>query len=103
MILTLYEIYSALFMVAVAVGLIVWFRNSAAAGSDRRMKEMMARVGLDPEMAVEGGPGTRAILNEARLRCARCRSEGFCERWLCRIVGGDNIFCPNARVFDFLR
>ena len=103
MILTLYQIYIALFMVAVTIGLFVWFRMSEAAGSAKRMMEMMTRAGLDPGIARQGDPQTQAILKEAGRRCARCPSEGLCERWLCGIVGGGNAFCPNARVFDFLK
>lgn len=100
MILTLYQIYIALFMVAVAIGLFVWFRRSEAAGSARRMKSMMRRAGLDPEAIYQDSPEFRAIMNEARQRCRRCRTEGFCERWLRGIVGGGNAFCPNAQVFN---
>lgn len=103
MILTLYQIYFALFMVAVTIGLFVWFRLSETAGSARRMMDMMTRVGLDSGITERGDPVTQAVLKKARRRCARCPSEGLCERWLCGMVGGGNVFCPNKRVFDFLK
>ena len=103
MIPTFFQIYFALFMVAVTIGLFVWFRLSEAAGSAGRMMGMMTRAGLDPGIAERGDPETKAVLKEARRRCARCPSEGFCERWLSGIVGGGNAFCPNRRVFDFLK
>ncbi len=97
MILTLYQIYFALFMVAVAIGLFVWFRTSQKAASARRMKSMMIRAGLDPKIAtLQFG----AIMKEAQRRCLKCRTEGFCERWLRGITTGENTFCPNARLFD---
>ncbi len=100
MIQTLYQIYLALFMVAVAIGLLVWFLTSQKAASARRMKSMMMRVGLDPEIATHGSPQFKAIMREAGRRCRKCRTEDFCERWLRGIATGENTFCPNARLFN---
>jgi hypothetical protein len=43
------------------------------------------------------------ILQVARGRCSRCRSEGFCDRWLAGNGEGDNSFCPNAQIFRILK
>ena len=92
----------ALAMVAVTVILFLWFQRSLAAGSARRMTRMLTRVGLDLEIATRGDPRTEAVVKEARRRCANCRVEDFCNRWLTGKYAGDDSFCPNARVFRSL-
>ncbi len=92
----------AIFMVAVTVALLVWFRGSLAAASARRMMSMMTRVGLNPKTAQLGDPRTKAIMKEARHRCRRCPREDFCDRWLAGEVEGDNTFCLNAQTLPIL-
>src|SRR6266498_5925162 len=94
---TLFEIGVAIFMVAVSVGLIVWFSRSMAAASGRRLMHMLTRAGVDPDVAKHGD--TEAIIQDVRRRCLRCRSEDLCDRWLAGKVEGDNSFCPNAQIF----
>jgi hypothetical protein len=97
---TLFEIGVAIFMVAVSVGLIVWFFRSMAAASRRRLMHMLTRAGVAPEVAKHGD--TEAIIQDVRRRCLRCRSEGLCDRWLAGKVEGDHSFCPNAQIFRTL-
>jgi hypothetical protein len=97
---TLFQIGVALLMVAVSVALIVWFSRYVAAASGRRMIRMLARAGVDPEVAKRGD--TEAIIRDVRSRCGRCRSEDLCDRWLAGNVEGDNSFCPNAQIFRSL-
>jgi len=97
---TLFEIGVAIFMVAVSVALIVWFLRYMAAASERRMMHMLARAGVDPEVAKHGD--TEAIIQDVRSRCGRCRSEDLCDRWLAGKVEGENSFCPNAQIFRIL-
>ena len=61
---------------------------------------MLESVGLDPEIASSGEMPT--IMKEVRARCRTCSSESVCERWLAGETGGENDFCPNARVFEVL-
>jgi hypothetical protein len=65
------------------------------------MMQMLARAGVDPEVARRGD--TEAIIQDVRRRCGRCRSEALCDRWLAGKVEGDNSFCPNAQIFDLLK
>jgi hypothetical protein len=97
---TLFQIGVALLMLAVGVALIVWFSRYVAAASGRRMVRMLARAGVDPEVARRGD--TEAIMRDVRSRCGRCRSEDLCDRWLAGKVEGDNDFCPNAQIFRSL-
>ena len=92
----------AIVMVAVTIVLFLWFQRTLAAGSARRMTRMVAYVGLDPKIATRGDPRTQAVMTEARRRCANCRVEDFCNRWLAGECEGGNAFCPNARVFHSL-
>jgi hypothetical protein len=92
----------AIVLVAVNVAVFVWFYRKKAAASGWRMMCMMTRIGLDPAMATPGDPRTEAMMKEARRRCARCRLEDFCERWLTGKAKGSSAFCPNARTFDAL-
>jgi hypothetical protein len=94
---TLFEIGVATLMVAVSVALVVWFSRTVAAASDRRMMHMLARAGVDPEVARHGD--TEGRLQDARRRCGGCRVEALCDRWLAGKVEGDNSFCPNAQIF----
>jgi len=87
----------AILMLAVSAALVAWFARDLAAVSGRRMMHMLARAGLDPEIARHGD--TEAVIREARSRCRRCRSEALCDRWLAGTVEGDNGFCPNAQIF----
>jgi hypothetical protein len=96
------QITVAIIMVGLAVAIIMWIQSSLAAASARRMKSMMARVGLNPGPAMLRDLRTMATIKEARRRCRRCPREGLCERWLAGEVEGDNTFCPNAQIFDTL-
>ncbi len=98
---TLFEIGVAILMVAVSVALVVWFSRYVAAASQGRMMHMLARAGVDPEVARSGD--TKAIIQDVRRRCGRCRSEALCDRWLAGKVEGNNSFCPNAQIFDLLK
>jgi hypothetical protein len=97
---TLFEIGVAVVMVAVSVGLIVWFLRYMVASSRSRMMHMLARAGVDPEIVKHGG--TQAIMKDVQSRCLRCRVEGLCERWLAGKVEGGHSFCPNAQIFRTL-
>jgi len=96
------QISFTIFVVAVAIAIIIWFQSTQAAGSARRMLDMMSRVGLGPGTAMLGDPRTMAIGKEARRRCKRCPREDLCDRWLAGKVKGDNTFCPNAQTFRTL-
>jgi hypothetical protein len=98
---TLFEISVAVVMVAVSVALLVWILSNMAAASEWRMRRMLKRAGVDPEIAAHGD--TEAIVEDIRHRCRKCRSEALCERWLAGEEKGNNSFCPNVRVFDMLR
>ncbi len=97
---TLFQIGLAIVMVAVIVALLVWFLRYKGASSKRRMMRMLRRAGVDPEIAAHGD--TEAIIKDIRSRCRKCQSEALCERWLAGEVGGENTFCPNARLFSNL-
>ena len=95
----MFEINVAIVMVAVTVVIFVWFQRSQAAASAMRMIRMTTRVGLDPGSVTHGDRQTKAIMKEARRRCARCGLEDFCDRWCAGTVEGGDAFCPNARIF----
>ena len=95
------EILVAVLMVALGVILVMGIRTYMACTSERRMMRMLTSVGLDPEIAAKGDTG--AIMKEVRNRCQKCPKDGLCEDWLAGQVDGDNLFCPNARVFDLLK
>jgi len=95
MIPTLFEIGVAIFMVTVSIALLAWFSRDLAVASGRRRMNMLARAGVDPEVARRGD----AIMRDVRSRCGKCRSEDLCDRWLAGGVEGDNDFCPNAEIF----
>ena len=94
---TLFEIGVAIIMVAVSVALVVWFFRNLAAVSGRRMMHMLARAGVDPEVARRGD--AEAIMQDVRSRCQKCRFEALCDRWLAGKAEGDDSFCPNAQIF----
>ncbi len=96
------EISVAIFMVAVAIAIFMWFQSSQAAASAQRMTGMMMRIGLDPGIAAFGDPATLAIGKEVRRRCGGCPREDLCDRWLAGKVEGGNSFCPNAQAFGTL-
>lgn len=97
---TIFEISVAIVMVAVVVALIVWIRRYMAGASERRLMSMLQHAGVDPEIATQRD--TEAIMKEIRLRCRKCQSEALCERWLAGEEKGENVFCPNAQVFEML-
>ena len=97
---TLFEIGVATCMVAMNIALLAWFSFDLAAASRRRMTNMFARAGVNPE-AMRGG-NDEATMRVARRRCRGCRSEALCERWLAGKAEGDNSFCDNAPVFRAL-
>ncbi len=94
---SLTQILVAMFMVSVAMVLVFAYRRYLAANSERRMQAMLLSVGLDPDITSNGD--IDSIMSAVRLRCRTCASEDVCERWLKGEVQGDNVFCPNAKVF----
>lgn len=94
------QIIAALTMVGVGLILVLAYRSYLARSSERRMLRMLYSLGLDPDLARSGDMET--VMGEVRKRCRNCSSEGVCERWLKGENGGDNAFCPNAKVFDIL-
>ena len=95
------DISIAAILIIVAIALVFWFLKYKAGSSERRMMQMMQRIGLDPEIATQDD--TENIFREIRRRCRRCQSEGQCEMWLANAKDGDNVFCPNAEVFEELK
>lgn len=87
-------------MLVVAILVVFAFRRYLAAGSERRMRSMLASAGLDPDIAAGGEIET--IMGEVRERCRHCSAEDRCERWLKDRQSGDGRFCPNHRVFEIL-
>jgi len=99
--MSLFQIITAIIMAGATVALFVTFRKYVAAASERRMLTMLESVGLDPAIASSGN--TEAIMKEVRQRCRTCETEAVCERWLAGDEHGNNVFCPNAKVFDALK
>jgi hypothetical protein len=70
---------------------------------------MLERVGLDPAIASGAEPGSvldcviDVTMKETRQRCRACSTVDECEQWLAGNRGGENDFCPNAKVFNALR
>lgn len=96
-----------------AVALMVWFLVARELASTRRMKCMMAEMGLEYDLATSAPPAVEGAMNKARARCLRCRNEGLCERWLEATARGEALagkygtvmaedFCPNAGTFKIL-
>jgi hypothetical protein len=99
--MSLFQIFVAIVMVGAAFALLVAFRRYRAAASEGRMMSMLDRVGVDPAIATSGD--AEAIMREVRQRCRSCSTEAVCERWLAGAEEGDNIFCPNVKVFSALQ
>ena len=97
---TFNDLAIALIMVAVAVYLVVMFLRYKAGTSEQRMRGMLERCGLDPDLIATGD--TRAIISEVRRLCRKCQNEAVCERWLTGEESGENSFCPNALTFEAL-
>lgn len=95
------DISIAVILVIIAAALVFWFLKYKTGSSERRMMQMMQRIGLDPELAKQGD--TESIFKEVRRRCRRCQSEGQCEMWLASTDDRANVFCPNAEVFEELK
>ena len=95
-----YDIGVATLMVAVSVALIVWLLGYMETASARRVKHMLMRAGVCPEIARPAG--VEAIMKDVRRSCAHCQSEALCDRWLAGKAEGDNDFCPNAPIFSRL-
>ncbi len=67
-------------------------------GSEKRMREMLKRAGVDSEIAIHGN--TEAVIKEMRRQCRSCENEYLCDRWIAGdVVKGGISFCPNARMF----
>lgn len=99
--MSLFQIFAAIVMVGAAFALLVAFRRYRAAASAERMMSMLDRVGVDPAIATSGD--AEAIMREVRQRCRSCSTEAVCARWLASNEEGDNIFCPNVKVFSALK
>ena len=94
------DILIALVLVVTAMCLVAMFLRYKADSSERRMRSMLERCGLDPELIAKGD--THAIMREVRRRCRTCQTEAVCERWLAGKETGENSFCPNAETFEIL-
>lgn len=94
------ELLTALVMLLGVVALLLFFLWYKRSNTERRLRSMLERQGLDPRMVRQGD--TKAILDAIRQRCSRCQTEAVCERWLAGDIEGDNDFCPNAQVIKSL-
>ena len=94
------EIIVALIMIAIAYSFVILFLKYKDDTSEKRLKRMLHRCGLDPETIEQGD--AEAIIREVRARCRKCQTEAVCERWLAGEQGGENSFCPNAQTFEVL-
>ena len=99
--MSMFQIFTAVLMVGVAIALVFRIRQYMAAQSERRMRTMLIKIGLDPTIASSGDSQT--IMREVRQRCRTCSSEDACERWLTGEKGGENEFCPNREVFESMK
>ena len=99
--MSLFQIVAAVLMVGVAFALIIIFRRYRITASERRMVSMLERIGIDPDIVSSADKET--IMREIRQRCRSCASEDVCERWLTGNEAGENVFCPNAKVFQTLK
>ena len=95
------EVFAGLIMLAIAVALVFGYRRYVAASSERRMRSMLEAVGVDPALAESRDAET--IMSEVRSRCRQCQNESVCESWLEGKQSGGNEFCPNHKVFEFLK
>lgn len=83
---------------ALNVSMISCSRSYMNTGSEKRMREMLKRAGVDSEIDINGN--TEAVIKEMRRRCRSCENEDLCDRWLAGyVVKGGISFCPNARMF----
>ncbi len=101
MTISTFQFLTAIIMVGIAFALIYAIRQYMATQSERRMRTMLIKIGLDPVIASSGDSQT--IMREVRQRCRTCSSEDVCERWLTGEEAGDNVFCPNAKVFESMK
>jgi hypothetical protein len=99
--MSMFQIITAVVMVGVAFALFYAIRQYMIAQSERRMRTMLIKIGLDPVIASSGDSET--IMKEVRQRCRTCSTEDVCERWLAGEEAGENIFCPNAQVFESMK
>jgi hypothetical protein len=99
--MSIFQLLTAVVMVGVAIALVLGIRSYMAAQSERRMRTMLIKIGLDPVIVASGDSQT--IMREVRQRCRTCSSEDTCERWLTGEKGGENEFCPNREVFESMR
>lgn len=76
-------------------------RSQVAAASERRLTNMLERVGIDP--AIDWSGDTESIMNKARQRCRGCTSKDVCEKWLAGDEVGKICFCPNAKAFEAMK
>jgi len=100
---TMLEATIAILMMTLIAVLVIWYLKYLAAGSEKRMMNMIDRVGLDPEMATVEDPAIKRIINDVRSHCRKCQTEGVCERWLAGEIEEENIFYPNAPLFVQLK
>lgn len=99
--MSMIQIFTAVLMVSVAFALVFGIRSYMATQSERRMRTMLIKIGLDPVIVSSGDSET--IMREVRQRCRTCSSEDTCERWLTGEKAGENEFCPNREVFESMR
>lgn len=99
--MSLTQLIAAIVMLGVAIGLVYAIRQYLANQSERRMRTMLIKIGLDPTVVTSGD--NEAIIREVRQRCRTCSTEDVCERWLAGEEAGENKFCPNADVFESMK
>lgn len=103
------QIATIVVALAATIALLAMRQQHKTAASERRMISMLERVGLDPALASSSEPRNvwesviDMSMNDVRQRCRQCSTVDECERWLAGKEGGDNTFCPNARVFNALK
>ena len=96
----LLEILAVALVLAVAASLFWMARRYRMAASHRRMRAMMLKVGLEPDIDLSAD--LEDVVQSIRRRCYQCGAVGECETWLERGRTDAREFCPNARVFDIL-
>jgi len=99
---TALEIRFALAMLAASVALLLCCRWYLRARSAERMRDMMLRLALNPEVGSDCALNISQVMADVRKRCRRCQAEDVCERWLNGELRGPNTFCPNRRIFKAL-
>lgn len=90
----LLQLIVAAALAALALFLVWRLVEYRRAGSERRLRAMMAWAHVDPVLAATDA--SKPLMMQLRRRCRRCQSEGVCERWLSGELRGGNEFCPNA-------